>query len=281
MPDPSRLLRTLQQAIGAFRDTPGRRGRLVCLANASEVMVAGDLHGNVENFRLLLEKAQLAKNAQRHVVLQELVHGPFRYPAGGDKSHQLMDLLAALKCQFSSRVHLLLGNHELSQWTDQAIAKKDSELNALFREGVSTAYGSRAVEIYDAYKELLARVPLAVRTPNRVFLSHSLPSASRLEKFDPAILEKDTPSEEDLKFGGAIHALVWGRDNSSATAAAFLKKVDANLLITGHTPCERGFDVPNDRQLILDATGSPACYCLFPADRPLTHRELVGCVGTL
>src|SRR5258708_5881575 len=90
MPDPHRLLGTLVQAIAAFRSTPGRRGRLVQLEGAGEVLVAGDLHGNVENFRLLLEKAQLGKHPERHLVLQELVHGPFCYPAGGDKSHQLV-----------------------------------------------------------------------------------------------------------------------------------------------------------------------------------------------
>jgi hypothetical protein len=57
--------------------------------------------------------------------------------------------------------------------------------------------------------------------------------------------------------------------------------MDADLLITGHIPCERGFETPNDRQLILDAMGAPACYCLFPTDRPLTHAELVGGVATL
>src|SRR5437773_2092872 len=57
MPDPVRLLRTLRQAEQAFRATPGRRGRLIALDDAAEVLVAGDLHGNVENFRLLLRRA--------------------------------------------------------------------------------------------------------------------------------------------------------------------------------------------------------------------------------
>src|SRR5437879_8342203 len=172
MPDPHRLLRTLVQAVAATRSTPGRRGRLVELEGASELLVAGDLHGNVENFRLLLERAQLGRYPKRHLVLQELIHGPFRYPVGGDKSHQLVDLLAALKCQYPRQVHLLLGNHELSQWPGQAIAKLESDLNASFREGVGTAYSFHARDIYAAYLELFAVIPLAVRTMNRVFLSH-------------------------------------------------------------------------------------------------------------
>ena len=114
-----------------------------------------------------------------------------------------------------------------------------------------------------------------------MYLSHSLPSAARLSAFEPAVLERDDLQECDLIVGGSAHALVWGRDTSQANATAFLHKVDADLLITGHIPCEQGFDVPNDRQIILDALAAPACYCLFPADRPIDHTELVGCIGTL
>lgn len=281
MPDPDRLLMTLRQAVAAFRATPGRHGHLIVLDRARELFVAGDLHGNVENFRLILQRAELANHPDRHLVLQELIHGPFHYPSGGDKSHQLVDLLAALKCQFPRQVHLLLGNHELAQWKERTIFKGDASYNALFRQGVETAYAGRATEIYAAYLELFAAVPVAARTPNRVFLSHSLPAASRLDTFNPAVLERDPQVEPELLHGGSVYALVWGRDTAAGTVATFLQKVDADLLITGHIACEQGYAVPNDRQLILDSVGTSACYCLFPADRPLTHAELVACVGTL
>ncbi len=54
MPQPDRLLNTLHQAARAFRDTPGRSGHRVRLPAGAEVLVAGDMHGSVENFRLLL-----------------------------------------------------------------------------------------------------------------------------------------------------------------------------------------------------------------------------------
>jgi hypothetical protein len=253
----------------------------VHLAEAADVLVAGDLHGNVENFRRILLRADLARQPRRHLVLQELVHGANYYPTGGDKSHQLVDLLAALKCQYPHRVHMLLGNHELAQGTGQWVAKGDVDLNEAFREGLRTAYGRTADEVHTVYQELFAAIPVAVRTPNRVFLSHSLPNARRLATFDPAVLERDVSEPADLEPGGAVHAIVWGRDTSPATAAAFLQKVDADLLITGHIPCDPGFAVPNDRQIILDSLGAPACYCLVPADRPLTHAELVQCIQTL
>ncbi len=281
MPDPERLLSTLRRAAQCCRDTPGRRGRFVELQGATEVLAAGDLHGNLENFRRLFNKAALAAHPGRHLVLQELVHGPYHYPAGGDKSHQLLDLVAALKCQFPRQVHYLLGNHELSQWTNRRVCKGELDLNAEFRSGFRTAYGPRADEVYALYEELFRVVPLALRTPNRVYLSHSLPPESRLLTWGPAALERDESADGDLLPGGAVHSLVWGRDLRGETAAAFLEKVDADLLVTGHVPCEQGFDVPNDRQVVLDSLGSPAAYCLFPADRPLTHDELLTCVKLL
>jgi Calcineurin-like phosphoesterase len=281
MPDPTRLLTTLRQAVRSFQNTPGRTGHLVHLAGPQDVLVAGDLHGNVENFRRLLERADLRSHPDRHLVFQELVHGPFLYPTGGDKSHQLIDLLAALKCQFPRQVHMLLGNHELAQWTNQWIAKRDTELNDLFRQGIETAYGGHSQKIYDAYLDLFEAIPWAVRTPNRVFLSHSLPRATLMEEFDLEALKSDDLHPGDLIPGGQLHSLVWGRDTSVENVTAFLKKVDADWLITGHIPCEHGFATPNDRQLILDCMGAPAAYCLVPADRPMTFQDLLEGVKTL
>jgi hypothetical protein len=303
MPDPSRLLRTLQRAVQAFRDTPGRRGRIVYLTDAEDVMVVGDLHGNVENFRSALNIAQLNLHPKRHLVLQELIHGPFHYGDGTDKSHQLVDLVSALKCKHPQQVHLILGNHELAQMMAQDIVKTEAALNASFRRGVAYAYGADARKIYETYRNLFDVVPLAVRTPNRVFVSHSLPAAKHIARFNISALEKDrleaakflqllikhTANADDLEKydqqdyapGGPIYAMLWGRDTRPTTVGAFLRKVDCDLLITGHIRCPEGFSTPNEKQLILDAQVSPGGYCLFPANRPVTQAELIANVGTL
>ena len=265
-----------------MRATPGRRGHTLQLADCKEVLVAGDLHGHVPNFQIMLREADLANHPRRHLVLQELIHGKFRYPRGGDKSHQLVDLFAALKNQFPRQVHFIPGNHELAQWTNRPVIKADENLNALFQEGVTEAYGQEfGPQIYATYLELFQALPVLVRTPNRVIISHSIPGSSALPAFNPARLESDAYEPADLQPGGAVHGLLWGRDKSTATAAAFLEKMDADLIVSGHIACETGHDVPNDRQIIIDCAECPAGYLLIPTDRPLTHPELVGCLRTI
>src|SRR5262249_49156330 len=267
-PDPEKLLQTIRKATEYSRNTPGRRGRVVHLLDATEVLATGDLHGNIANFQRILKVAELDRHPRRHLVMQELIHGKFAYADGGEKSHQAVDLWCALKCQYPTRVHYLPGNHELSQWTNRLIGKNDDDLNANFRDGVRTAYGSHADAIYAAYLELFTALPLAIRTPNRVFLSHSLPSAGALPQFDPYQLERSDHEPGELQPGGLVYTLVWGRDNSAENTVKFLRTVDADWLITGHIPCDTGFNLPSERQIILDCMGSPAAYCLFPTDRP-------------
>ena len=191
MPDPERILATVHRATRLFRETPGRAGGVVTLdpEHADEVFVVGDLHGNIPAFKLVLEAAALTENPRRHLVLQELIHGTRLYGEDkGDRSHQLVDLVCALKCQCPERVHLILGNHELSELTARPISKNGVALNALFRRGIETAYAPRGAEVYAAYLELFAALPLAVRTSNRVLLVHTIPDGPELDVLDLGVL---------------------------------------------------------------------------------------------
>ena len=284
MPDPEKVIATVRRATSLFRATPGRTGGVVTIEPgiASDVMVVGDLHGNIPAFRRVLEVAALGKNDRRHLVLQELIHGTRMYPDdGGDRSHQLVDLVCALKCQFPDRVHLILGNHELSELTNRPIGKNGVPLNALFRQGIDTAYGARGGAIYDAYKDLFAALPLAVRTPNRVFLCHTIPDAMELDGLDPGVLALDEWPAEAMKRHGTVYALTWGRDTEPQTVDRFSTIVDADWFVTGHQPCDEGFRQANHRQIIIDGTDPYPAYCLFPAEGPVSIESLLAGVHIL
>ncbi len=114
-----------------------------------------------------------------------------------------------------------------------------------------------------------------------MWLSHSVPTARRLESFEVTTLEQDWKSQLEVEPPSSIHSLLWGRDVRRDTVANFLRRVDADLAITGHIPCPEGFAAPNDLQLILDCMGTPACYCLFSTERRVSHAELLANVRTL
>ncbi|WP_435016154.1 metallophosphoesterase [Tundrisphaera sp. TA3] len=277
MPDPRKLLAIIRKAADLNRATPGRSGSVVTLdGNVSDVMVVGDLHGNIPAFRQVLLAADLARNPNRHLVLQELIHGPRFYPDdAGDRSHQLVDLVCALKCQHPERVHLILGNHELSELTGRPIAKGGVPLNALFRQGIGTAYGESADEVYKAYLALFATLPLAVRTPNRVFLCHTIPDPLDVERFDASIFAEENWPHDAMKRGGPVYAITWGRNTEPENVDRFAAIVDADWFVTGHQPCEEGFRQANHRQVIVDGTDPYPAFCLFPAREPVTVERLM------
>jgi hypothetical protein len=282
MPSPDRVLNLVRRAIDFTAATPGRTGKVVRLpATAADVVVAGDLHGHVPNFQAVLKTAELATHPGRHLVLQELIHSTYTYPTGGEKSHQLIDLYCALKSQFPNRVHYLPGNHELAQYADRPIGKGTETQNTEFKLGVTSAYGSRGgAEIYRAYMDLFAALPLAIYSPNRVLMTHSLPAPKDLPVFDPKRLVAEKFSDRDLEPGGTVYSLVWGRDLGADNAAAFLAKMDADLLVTGHIPLENGFLSPHPRHLVVDCSTTPAACVRFAADRPISAAELLAGVVT-
>jgi hypothetical protein len=283
MPDPDKILATVRRATELFRATPGRAGAIVTLPaeTTTDVMVVGDLHGNLTAFKRALDVASLARNPVRHLVLQELIHGPWMYPNdAGDRSHQLVDVVCALKCQHPAQVHLILGNHELSELTKRSIGKNGVGLNALFKMGIDTAYGLRGDAIYGAYMELFAALPLAVRTPNRVFLCHTIPNNIELDSLDLAVFALDSWPPEAMKRHGTVYAMTWGRDTDPETIDRFASMMDADWFITGHQPCDTGFRQANHRQIIIDGTDPCPSYCLFPATGTVTVESLVERVRT-
>jgi hypothetical protein len=274
VPAPDKMLNCLRRAIDFVKSTPGRTGHYIQLQDCDEVFVAGDLHGHIPNFMSILKAADLANNPTRHLVLQELIHSEFFYPDGGDKSHQLVDLYAALKCQFPKQVHYLPGNHELAQMTGRQIAKAGGTQNAVFVEGVKHAYGAMAPDIIRTYNDLFRMCPLALRTPNEVYLCHTVVPPRDLPTFDPMRLLEETYDDKDYQPGGISYGIVWGRDTEQTTVDTFLRKVEANFVVTGHIATSDGYQIPNTKQIIVDCASTPAAYLRFRANEPISFEQL-------
>jgi hypothetical protein len=266
-----------QRAAEANLQTAGRQGNLVRLPREpnGEVMVTADLHGHCENFAAILRVANLVEHPHRHLVLQEVCHGGPSYPGKcACRSHLLLEEIARLKLEFPTRVHFILSNHELAEMTDYPIVKGHKLLNLMFRSGLHEEYGASACEVRDAQVAFLRSLPLGVRLPNDILITHSGPPSVDVQGFDTTIFQREL-QPADLKERGAVFQLVWGRDYRPENARAFARLMEVDILIHGHDPCPTGCKVPNETQIILDCCSRPAMYLLVPTDRPLSQVELV------
>lgn len=263
----------MDEAAEANRTDRFRRGLLVELPSQGEVLVTGDLHGQRGNLERIIRRARLPRYRQRHLVLQELVHELNRED-GVCRSHRVVELGAQLKRTFPAQVHILLGNHEFAELLDLPIGKNGQELNFAFAKGGRRIYGDRWPEVEASYHRFWRTCPLALRTENRIFISHSTP---RLEKIGELSLDylRETPAEQALQRNGPVFDMLWGRDYRPEAADAFAQRMDADVLIVGHTPCEDGLAVPNARHVVLDCKDLAGCDILLPLDCPMTQKDVV------
>lgn len=265
---------TLRQAADLNRSCALRRGNVVELnAEAgTEVLITGDLHGHRLNYHRICELADLAHQPRRHLVLQEVCHGGPTFPeSSGCMSYLLLEDIARLKIQFGERVHFLMSNHELAELTDFPISKGHRLLNMAFRTGLHELYGDYADEVRLAQMEFVRSAPLAVRTANGAFISHSVPDHQIESPIDASIFERPLMSE-DFESHSPVFRLVWGRDYRPGNVQAFAESVGARFIIQGHERTIEGARMVSDFHYILDCCAERAGILTLPLDRELTPQ---------
>jgi hypothetical protein len=255
-------------------EDPYRRGAVVVLPSEGDAIFTGDLHGAKDNIGRLIEIADLENNPKRHLLIQEIVHNIQFGLIGRDISFRVLERVAQLKIDFPDRVHVIMGNHELSELTGKKILKENYLLNQMFAEGIKSTYGEAARDVKLAYNVFFKSLPLAVRTAFGVFFCHSTPSQRHTEGFDVRLFQVEGEITEK-RMNAHIERLVWGREFTQEAADAFAALVGAEILLVGHEACPKGFRVPNTRHVILDSKDEAGTYVLIPLDRPVTHPDLV------
>lgn len=270
--DIDKTLRVIKEAARSMQSCRFRRGNVVVLPPKGDLVVTGDLHGDVAAFAEIARAADLGGHPGRHIILQEFIHGNDAAMCG---SCVLVEEAALLVNRFPDRVHILLGNHEAAELTGRIITKGGMVLNKLFQDEADARYGPRAREAVAYMHGLWRALPLAARTPNGIFISHSTPTLRALASFDAGVLSRPITDADFARDDGAAYALLWGRD-FSAEAAERLKAVfEADFFIVGHTPCPEGFAAPNGAHIILDSQGASGKYIKLPLDQALTYQGLM------
>lgn len=246
----STIIDLFTRAAQANRQTPGRQGASVHLPSTGRLMVSGDLHDHGPNLRTLVRLAELGRSPHHHLLLQEVIHGPARV-RGMDLSSRTLAHVAALKLAHPNQVHVLMGNHELAQYTGQGILKDGANVVEAFNEGLEFMFNDRSPEVRLAINDFILSMLLTVRCESGVLCCHSLPSPRKMSEFDHTVIDRDL-TREDLA-GGAAHAMVWGRNHTDEQAAELRNAWGCSLFVMGHQYMDMGWETFGEDRLILNS----------------------------
>jgi len=252
-----------------------RDQQVVNLPAEGEVLIAGDIHDHRRNFDKLVKLADLGRNPQRHLVLQELIHGDHYDAAGAEESWMILLRAAELKCDHPGQVHFLLSNHDLAQIHGKGIAKGSASVCEAFNAGVKKAFGEHRGAVQVAITELLLSFPLAVRLPHGVFLCHSLPTDEQMPTFDYSVFSRALTGPDYARRTGAVYQLIWGRNASAQAAADFAQRLNASILVTGHQPHESGYAVNGEHHLIIASEHNQGVFLTCDLAETYTMADLV------
>ncbi|MBN2020364.1 MAG: metallophosphoesterase [Sedimentisphaerales bacterium] len=265
---PDKTVELLRKGIVANNDDKFRRGNLICLPSNGSAVITGDIHGHRLNFERIVAFANLEKNPHRHVILQEIIHGGPEDEKGGCLSYRLLFDVVAYKLRFPHCVHIIMGNHDTAFINNSDVMKNGKEMNAAMRAAIDRQYFGASEKVKLAIKQFLFSQPLAVKCPNRIFVSHSLPADNLADKFDQRIFHRQLRINDIVKPGSA-YLLTWGRAHSQRLLDKMAKMLDVDIFIVGHQRQEGGYGQAGKNLIILASEHDHGC--IMPVDLAKTY----------
>jgi hypothetical protein len=240
--------------------SPLREQQVVHLPAEGEVWVSADIHDHRRNFEKLIKAADLGSNPQRHLVLQELIHGEHWDASGAEGSWEMLYRAADLKCDFPGQVHFLLANHDLAQIHGEGIMKAGMSVCEAFTAGVKRDFPDGGDDVNVAITEFLLSLPLAVRTQSGLWFSHSLPTDQQIDAFDYTVFDRPLTGADYMRKTGPVYQLIWGRNFTPAGVDTFRGHVNADVIVTGHQPQDMGYATNGDHHLIIASDHSQGVF---------------------
>jgi len=277
---PQTIIDLLNKAGQACNTDRFRRGNLIHLPAEGSLIITGDIHGHRRNFERIVTISDLANNPDRHVVLQEIIHGGPQDPEGGCLSYKLLFDVARYKLSFPDQVHIIMGNHDTTVINDSQVMKNGKEMNRAMNLALDREFQQVSADIKLAIRQFLLSQPLAVRCDNRIWLSHSLPGNPYVKKFDKQILQR--PLEiSDCEKPGSAYLLIWGRRHSQDTLDKMAKLFDADIFILGHQPQQQGWSQAGNNLIIIASNHNHGCLLPINLTESYTIEQLIDSIVPL
>ncbi|MHC4426841.1 MAG: metallophosphoesterase [Planctomycetota bacterium] len=270
---PQTIIDLLNKGMEANDADKCRRGNLICLPADGSLIVTGDLHGHRRNFERIVAFADLADNPDRHIVLQEIIHGGPEDSHGGCLSYKLLFDVVRYKLSFPDRVHIIMGNHDTAFISNSEVMKDGREMNRAMHLALDREFGQAATNVELAIRQSLFSQPLAVRCDNGVWVSHSLPGDRFVEKFDPKVLDRQVKINDVVR-PGSVYLLTWGRKHSQVLLDNMAKLFDTDIFILGHQPQEQGWCQAGKNLIIVASNHNHGCLLSIDLAESYTAEQL-------
>ena len=270
---PQTTIDLLNNGITANQTDRFRRGNLVRLPDTGSLVVGGDIHGHRRNLERLIARADLASAPDRHLVLQEIIHGVPEDEGGGCLSYQVLLDAIRLKLQFPDQVHLVMGNHDTACICSSEVMKNGKEMNRALTAALERQFPHASHDVELALRQFLFSQPLAVRCQNRVWVSHSLPGDRFAESFDPGLFDRALEIADCKKPGGA-YTLTWGRRHSQAALDRMAEQLDVDVFVVGHQAQPHGWCQAGLNLIILASDHNHGCLIEIDLAKPWTASQL-------
>ena len=243
-------------------------GDIVRIPEGARIMVVSDIHGNYEDFKKYVKIWEKGGKDTHIIFLGDLIHGT---SPENDKSVQI--LLDAFKYNKNNNFHLLMGNHEWYQIHDKPIYK----MGVNQTEGFSKYLKDCSITPEILYEFMGTFKKFAV-TPNGLFICHAGPShymGHLLNEINSGLSLSPVIDQNDID--NAFESMVFARPTSfynddgytQYDVNSFLKKINMNFMICGHTPVNGWQTVGN--QLIFDSSFATQnkYYLSMMSDEPI------------
>ena len=272
---PQTIIDLLKKGVEVNSTDRFRQGNLICLPAEGSLMIAGDIHGHRRNFERIMAFADLPNNPDRHIVLQEIIHGGPGNSEGGCLSYKLLFDVIRYKLSFPDRVHIIMGNHDTAFISNSKVMKDGKEMCRSMQSAMDGEFQQNSTAVKLAIKQFLFSQPLAVRCDNRIWLSHSLPSDRFVDKFDQQILHRQLKID-DCKKPGPAYLLLWGRNHSQKLLDKMAKLFDVDIFILGHQPQQQGWSRAGRNLIIIASDHNYGCLLSMNLAKSYTVEELIG-----
>ena len=224
-------------------------GKLVELPKKGKAIVVTDIHGNLDDYEAYMDIWEEYRNINTHFIITgDFIH------AMGKKDDKSIEILDSVKHYWENNENFypLIGNHEWSTISNISVYKGSINQSLNFKELLKDRFGGRWDKKLGEYQEFFKKLPIAIRTANKVFISHAGPPRN-IKTLDEIINIADKGYLENDN----LYQILWNReqDYTLNDLRSFLSAVDCKAMIVGHTPVD-GVKLVNNHQIIVSSSYS-------------------------